>query len=124
MTNFKRADRVADLIRAEISDLLLKEVRDPRIGPVTITGAEITNDLRIAKIFFVKLGKDTCTSETQAGLQSATTFLKRKLGQRLKLRYMPDIRFIVDPSFEYGSRIDRLIAEIHRSEEENVSEDH
>jgi ribosome-binding factor A len=125
MMTFKRADRVADLIRAEVADLLLKEVKDPRIGPVTITGAEITDDLKVAKIFFVEMGKDTCTAETQAGLQSATGFLKRKLGQRLKLRYVPDITFIVDQSFAYGSHIDQLIAEIHQAEEENnVSKDH
>lgn len=124
MTNFKRSDRIADLIRSEIADLLLKEVKDPRIGSVTITGTKITDDLKIAKIFFVEMGKDTCTAETQAGLQSATGFLKRKLGQRLKLRYVPDITFIVDQSFAYGSRIDKLIAEIHHSEEDNVSKDH
>jgi ribosome-binding factor A len=63
MNSFKRADRVADLIRTEISDLLLKQVRDPRIGFVTITGVKVTDDLRTARVFFVELGKDQCSEE-------------------------------------------------------------
>ena len=58
MSSFKRADRVADLIKMEIADLLLKQVRDPRIGSVTITGVKVTDDLRTARVFFVELGKD------------------------------------------------------------------
>ena len=60
MGSFKRADRVADLIKAELSDIILKEIRDPRIGIITITGVEVTDDLRLAKIFYVEMGKDTC----------------------------------------------------------------
>jgi ribosome-binding factor A len=63
MNSFKRADRVADLIKIEISNLLLKQVRDPRIGLVTITGVKVTDDLRTARVFFVELGKDQCSEE-------------------------------------------------------------
>ena len=68
MSSFKRADRVADLLKMEIADLLLKQVRDPRIGSVTITGVKVTDDLRTARVFFVELGKDACSEEVQAGL--------------------------------------------------------
>ena len=112
MTNFKRADRVADLIKAEISDILLKRVRDPRIEHVTITGVKMTDDLRSAKVFFVQMGHDTCGKETMTGIQKATGFLRRELGIKLQLRYVPDIIFVYDKSFEYGSRIDRLLEEI------------
>lgn len=112
MTNFKRADRVADLIKAEISDILLKRVRDPRIEHVTITGVKMTDDLRSAKVFFVQMGHDTCSKETLTGIQKATGFLRKELGIKLQLRYVPDITFVYDKSFEYGSRIDRLLEEI------------
>jgi ribosome-binding factor A len=120
MENYKRSSRVADLIMAEISDILLKHVRDPRVKLVTITRVKLTDDLRLAKIFFVEMGKDTCDPEVKKGLQSATGFLKRELGKRLQLRYIPELLFKVDESFEYGSRIDRLLAEIRQEEEKDV----
>jgi len=123
MNSFKRADRVADLIKMEISDLLLKQVRDPRIGLVTITGVKVADDLRTARIFFVELGKDQCSEEIQAGLGKAAGFLRRELGRRLRLRCVPELLFAYDPSFAYGNRIERLISEIHREEEAHVSED-
>jgi len=119
MGSYKRADRVADLIKVEIADLLLKEVRDPRIGAVTITGVKVTDDLRTAKVFFVEMGKDTCSADLQAGLGKATGFLRRELGRRLQLRHVPELLFVYDPSFAYGSRIDTLLKEIHGNEETN-----
>jgi ribosome-binding factor A len=83
MTTFKRADRVADLIKIEISDILLKQVRDPRIGALTITGVKVTDDLRLAKVYFVEMAQETIHAETLAGLEKATGFLKRELGKRL-----------------------------------------
>lgn len=123
MNSFKRADRVADLIKMEISDILLKQVRDPRIGLVTITGVKITDDLRTARVFFVELGKDQCSEEVQAGLGKAKGFLKRELGRRLQLRLVPELLFSYDPSFAYGNRIENLISEIHREEEAHAPED-
>lgn len=123
MSNFKRADRVADLIKVEVADLLLKQVRDPRIGSVTVTGVKVTDDLRTARVFFVEMGKDTCSPEVLKGLGKATGFLRRELGRRLRLRHVPEILFTYDPSFAYGSRIDTLLMEIHREEETNVPAD-
>lgn len=110
--NCKRSTRVADLIFADISDILLRQIGDPRIKCVTITGVKVTDDLRMARVFFVEMGKDTCDPQTEMALHHAKGFIKRELSKRLKLRYMPDIDFIVDESFAYGSRIDRLLAEI------------
>ena len=123
MSSFKRADRVADLLKMEIADLLLKDVRDPRIGSVTITGVKVTDDLRTAKVFFVEMGKDTCSQDVQAGLRKATGFLRRELSRRLQLRHVPEILFVYDPSFAYGNRIDTLLMEIHREEETNARTD-
>ncbi|MBN1380720.1 MAG: 30S ribosome-binding factor RbfA [Deltaproteobacteria bacterium] len=116
---FKRADRVADLIQIELSDILLRQIQDPRLKMLTITDVKLTDDLRSAKIFFIEMGKDECDPQCMLGLEKATGFLKRELGKRLQLRYVPDIRFIVDNSFAHGSRIEKLIAEIHQSEETN-----
>ena len=123
MSSFKRADRVADLIKIEISDILLKQIRDPRIGAVTITGAKVSDDLRTARIFFVELGKDQCGEAVKTGLAKATGFLRRELGRRLQLRCVPELLFSYDPSFAYGNRIERLISEIHREEEAHAQED-
>ncbi len=123
MGSFKRADRVADRIKEEIADLLLRQVRDPRIGSVTITGAKVSDDLRSARVYFVELGKDTCSDEVQAGLRKATGFLRRELGHRLQLRHVPELFFTYDPSFAYGSRIDTLLMEIRREEEANAPAD-
>ncbi len=111
-SNFKRADRVADLIRVELSDIMLRQIRDPRIGMVTITDVKVTDDLRLAKIFFVEMGKDTCDPKMVEGLEQARSFMKRELGKRLQLRHVPEIVFFFDKSFAYGSRIDKLLAEI------------
>lgn len=124
MTNFKRADRVAELIQAELSDILLKEIRDPRIGVLTITGVKVSDDLRVAKVFFVEMGQDTCRKETQDGLKKATSFIRKELGRRLQLRYTPEIIFRMDPSFAYGSRIDRILLDLENQDEDNASRDH
>ncbi len=113
---YKRADRVADLIKAELSDILLRRIRDPRIGLLTITDVKMSDDLRSARIYFVQMGKDKLDAELQAGLEKAKGYLKRELGKRLNLRYMPDVFFFYDKSFEYGSRIDKLLMEIHEKD--------
>jgi len=112
MTNFKRAERVADLIRSEIADIILKKVRNPRVVNLTITAVEMTDDLRMAKVFFVELGKDTCDPETRKSIEQTKGFLRRELGKRLHLRYVPELTFVLDESFAYGTRIEELLAEI------------
>ena len=103
---------MADLIKEELSDIIHREIRDPRIGIVTLTGVKLTDDLKLARVFFVEMGKDACDPDTLKGLEQAKSFMKRALGKRLKLRHIPDIIFTLDESFAYGSRIDKLLAEI------------
>jgi len=109
---YKRSDRVGDLIKVELSDIIFRQIKDPRIGIVTITGVKMTDDLKLARVYFVEMGKDTCDPETKTGLEQAKSFLKRELGKRLKIRHIPDIIFTPDESFAYGSRIEKLLAEI------------
>lgn len=112
--SFKRSDRVGDLIKAEISDILLKQVRDPRTRHVTVTDVKMTDDLRLSKVFFVSMGDDVSAGEAGEGLERASGFLRRELGKRLRLRYVPELRFIFDKSFEYGDRIERLISDLRK----------
>ena len=110
--NYKRSDRVGDLIKVELADIIFRQIKDPRIGIVTITGVKMTDDLKLARIYFVEMGKDICEPETKNGLEQAKSFLKRELGKRLKIRHIPDLIFTPDESFAYGSRIEKLLAEI------------
>ena len=112
MAGFKRADRVADLIQVEIANILYKEISDPRIGSLTITEVKLSDDLRVAKVYFVEMARDVCAEEVQEGLEYAKGFIRRELGRRLRLRYTPEIIFREDNSFAYGSRIDRILAEL------------
>jgi len=111
---YKRADRVSDLIKTEMSSILLREIRDPRIRNITVTAVKMSDDLRSAKVFFVPLGQETCSDEILEGLRKASRFLRRELGKKLRLRYVPEITFVYDTSFEYGDRIDRLLKDIQR----------
>jgi ribosome-binding factor A len=117
--HFKRADRVADLIKADISEILSRQARDPRIRSIVITDVKMTDDLRLAKIFYCEMGKDTSDPEVKIGLDRAKSFLKRELAKKLQLRYVPDLAFITDNSFAYGSHIDKLLAQISDAKEAN-----
>lgn len=114
---YKRAQRIGDRIREEISDLLLRKIRDPRIvGFLTITDVQMSKDLRRAKVFFSMIGDEKDREQVMIGLKSATGFIKRELSGRLELRYMPDIIFQYDTSLEYGSRIAKVLDEVTRGE--------
>jgi ribosome-binding factor A len=120
--DFKRADRVADLIKQEISDILRREVHDPRIANITVTDVKLTDDLRSARIYFVELGKDRVSEGVEKGLVKAKGFLKRELGKRMQLRYIPELAFFYDPSFEYGSRIEKLLREVRKDETDDPTD--
>ena len=120
--DFKRADRVADLIKQELSNILRREVGDPRIANITVTDVKLTDDLRSARIYFVELGKDSLSADVEKGLSKAKGFLKRELGKRLQLRYIPELAFFYDPSFEYGSRIEKLLKEVRKDEKDETDD--
>jgi ribosome-binding factor A len=124
MPTFKRSQRIADRIRKEVADILHRQVGDPRIALITLTGVKVSDDLRNAKIYFVEMGQETCKAETQEALKKACGFVRRELGKRLQIRYVPEITFMVDESFAYGSRIDNLIKEIHQPKEPDDSKNH
>ncbi|PZP64037.1 MAG: 30S ribosome-binding factor RbfA [Azospira oryzae] len=105
-----RAQRVAREIQRELAVLIRDELKDPRIGMVTLTGVELSADLSYARVYYSSLrGRDD--KETTEGLRNATPFLRGLLGQRLRLRTVPELRFIFDESVEGGMRLSRLIDE-------------
>ena len=108
----KRSDKVAETIHEVISSVLSRGLNDPRIGFVTITAVEVTDDLHLARIFFTVIGDEAARKNTEAGLNSAKGFLRRELGRHLTMRYTPDLLFKYDHSQDYGCRIDSLLKEI------------
>jgi ribosome-binding factor A len=109
MANIQRLRRVADQIQRELSDLLRNEVRDPRIGMITLTGVEVSSDLAHAKVYYTTLGEGAERTETARGLKQAAGFLRSLLGKRLTAHAVPELHFIFDQSVERGSKLSRLI---------------
>ena len=103
-----RPQKVADLIQRELSDLLRREVRDPRVGMVTLTSVDVSPDLSHAKVFFTILEKDK-KDETTKGLQRAASFLRSQLSHRMSMYTTPELRFVYDESVERGDRLSQLI---------------
>ena len=103
-----RPQKVADLIQRELSDLLRREVRDPRVGMVTLTSVDVSPDLSHAKVFFTLLEKEK-KDETTKGLQRAASFLRSQLSHRMSMYTTPELRFVYDESVERGDRLSQLI---------------
>ncbi len=112
-STYKRADRVADQIRMEVADILMRKIKDPRVRSVTVTDVELTADLRIAHIFVTTMEKEQAERDVFAGLSKASGFVRAELGRRLTLRYLPEIIFKKDVSGPRGDRVLQLLDELH-----------
>jgi ribosome-binding factor A len=117
----KRSEKVADLIHKEISEMLVKTIKDPRIGFVTITRVWVSEDYRSAKVYFSVPGTLEERQRSMEGLNSATGYVRRELGRRIRLRYTPEILFKFDPSIEYAIHIEEVFR--HLKGEEETGED-
>jgi ribosome-binding factor A len=132
MKPFARSDRVGGQIQKVLSDILLKRVKDPRLKTASITGVKMSRDLRIARVYFITADGNNNIVQTIEGFKSALGYVKYKLAAELGLRYMPELRFFYDESFEYGVHIDKILSRIHdedRADGDNApsstnSEDH
>ena len=107
-----RPSRVGDQLRAEISDLLARQVHDPGIGFLTVTQVTVTPDLHVARVYYTTLGDERARRETARALGRATPFLRRQLGSRLRLKRVPLLEFFFDESVERGDRIERILNEL------------
>ena len=105
---FSRAERVGDQIQRELAQLITRELGDPRVGRVTLSGVVVSPDLRHAKVFFTPAGEaDAC--EVAAGLNRAAGYLRRRLGAIVRLKYLPRLTFAYDPTLDNATRIDGLL---------------
>jgi ribosome-binding factor A len=107
--DFSRTLRVAEQVQRELADLIRLEVKDPRVGMITLTGVEVAADYSHAKVFFTLLGDPDQIQAATEGLNHAAGFLRRELGRRIKLRMIPQLHFNFDESVERGMRLSRLI---------------
>ena len=117
-----RQRRIGQQLKQEISDMLLREIKDPRIAFASITSVDVAPDLRHAKVFVSVLGSERERKSTIAGLRSAAGFIRRELGQRLHLKRIPEIRIVYDDSIEEGSRILSLIDSVVPERDYNPDE--
>lgn len=107
-----RPERVAEQLHKEISQMLMHGVKDPRVALVTVTGVDVTRDLRLARVYFTVTGDAEDRKGAEEGLRSSSAFVRRQLGQIMRLRYIPEIRFEYDQAIVSGRRIDELLRQV------------
>lgn len=114
----QRPERVQEAIRQEVSKIIQDEMRDPRLGFLTITGVVLTRDLRYARIYFSVLGEDKDKRLALKGLKNAKGYIKGLLADRVKLKFMPDIEFKIDESFEHTRHVYDVLNKIKKERED------
>jgi ribosome-binding factor A len=113
----RRIRRVADQIKTELAWLIDHKLKDPKLGFVTITRIKLTPDIKLASLYFSVLGKDIDTKQTAGILNQASHFLRRELAERIKIKFVPDLRFFYDDSLEYSEHIQKLFKKLHEDED-------
>jgi ribosome-binding factor A len=119
MPQGSRPERVGDQLRAELAELIAREVHDPGIGFLTITHVKVTPDLQQARVFYTTIGDEKQRKETSRALGRATAFLRRRIGRRLRLKHVPELEFLFDESIERQDRIERILLGIQAERAEN-----
>jgi ribosome-binding factor A len=113
----RRIDRIEEQLRIELSEIIEREIQDPRIGLTTVTAVKVTPDLRHARIFVTVLGDDAQRKKALEGLRSAASFVRRSLSKRLHhMRRIPELSFDYDEAVERGMRIEQLLDQIKQNE--------
>ena len=113
-----RVSRIGEQMKKELSQIIQREIKDPRIGFVTVTGVEVTGDLQQAKVFISVMGNNEQRENSLAALQKAKGFIRSEVGKRIQLRHTPDLVFKIDESIEYGSKIETLLNDIKKDAEQ------
>jgi ribosome-binding factor A len=117
-----RANRVGEQMKKELSDIIGRKIKDPRIGFVTVTDVQVTGDLQQAKVYISVLGDDEQKENTLKGLAKATGFIRTEIGHRIRLRKTPEIIFEFDESVDYGNRIETLLHQLHKEDQPTENE--
>lgn len=121
---FSRTRRVGEQIQRELAQLIQQEIKDPRLGMVTVSAVEVSRDLAYAKVYVSTLNPEQDMAQTLKVLGRASGFLRRELGRRMLLRIVPELRFVYDESIERGSRLSSLIEEaVSKDRKKSDSED-
>jgi ribosome-binding factor A len=118
-----RPDRVGDQIRSELASLIAREVHDPGVGFLTLTRVKVTPDLQLARVFYTSLGDDKAQRETARALRRAAPFLRRQLGQRIRLRRVPELEFFYDESIAQHDRIEQILQDLRAERHEPIGDD-
>lgn len=111
-----RAVRVGEQMKKELSDILIRDIKDPRVRFVTVTGVDVTGDLQQATAFITVLGDEEERKSTLAGLEKAKGFIRTELGKRIRLRKTPELSFSFDESIQYGNRIESLLRDLNKND--------
>jgi len=122
MHPFKRSARVASLLQREIAGFLERDLSDPRLKKITITRVQLTDDLKLARVYFSLIGTAPEKEQAMAGLTKAKGMIKRLMGERIYLRFVPELEFHFDQGLEYSQKIDDILKKIH-NQDESDSED-
>lgn len=116
-----RSARLGEVIKVEVSEILHRQLKDPRIGFVSVTDVEVSQDLSFVRVFVSVLGDETARKDTMTALEKATGFVRSEIGKRVKLRHTPEITFLHDNSIERGSRISKILNDLkHEQSAENA----
>ncbi|MFI5396311.1 MAG: 30S ribosome-binding factor RbfA [Candidatus Binatia bacterium] len=113
----RRAERVAEAVREVIANMLLRDIKDPRVGMITLTAVELTDDLKHGKVYFSCVGDEAVRQRSLDGLRSAAGFIRAQVTRRLKLRHAPDFTFLFDPTLEVASRLASLLKDATAKDE-------
>ena len=111
-----RVRKIQEFIKQEVSNIILRELKDPRIGFITVTDARITGDLREATVYVSLFGSDAEKADTLKALKSANGYIRSEVGKRLGIRYSPKIEFKEDTSLDYGMKIDKILRDIEKKD--------
>ena len=115
-----RMERVQELMKHELSKSILQDLKDPRIGFVTVTAVDVSSDLRNARVYVSLMGSEQQIADSWRGLQSSRGFLRRKIGHRVRLRYTPELTLELDKSVDYGVHIQELLQKIKKDDEDRA----
>lgn len=116
---YPRSYRVGELIHKNISEIISRGLKDPRIGFVTITAVDVTSDLRYARVYYTVIGSEKEKTESGIGIDKATPYIRRQLASKMTIRHTPELTFVYDESIEYGNRIDSILKDIKDESDNN-----
>jgi ribosome-binding factor A len=119
----ERLARLAQEIKREVSSILTTEVKDPRLGMISITDVEVSRDLSLAKVYFSQLGDEEERARTMEGLERAKGFIRSELAKRIRVRHIPEIAFVFDPSLEHGAKMDALLRSLQIAKEDETTDE-